>query len=131
MLGKWGQITCNILENDRNACIEVVGFIDDNKSLIGKRLAGKPIYSETYAFNKVLKERDVHEIIFAINNNGIKVARKKKLFDHCVKEAIHIREVPPIKDWIDGQFSSQQIRDIKIEDLLGREPIWLDQETGC
>ena len=39
-----------------------------------------------------------------------------------------IREVPPVKDWINGQLNTRQIQYIKIEDLLGREPILLNQE---
>ncbi|MGV8093726.1 MAG: UDP-N-acetylglucosamine 4,6-dehydratase family protein [Mangrovibacterium sp.] len=39
-----------------------------------------------------------------------------------------VKEVPPIKDWIGGRFSTKQIREVSIEDLLGRDPIWLDME---
>jgi FlaA1/EpsC-like NDP-sugar epimerase len=126
--GMMGQITHGVLENDRYSSMNVEGFIDDNKALIGKRLSGIPIYSEAYAFRKVIKRMENCEIIIAISHNNIKPARKKALLDCCLRYGVNIREVPPLKDWIDGSFSSKQIREIKIEDLLGRDPIWLDQD---
>ena len=55
--GEKGKITLGVLENDRNSKIEVVGFIDDKKSLNGKMLGGKTIYSEDEAFDKILESK--------------------------------------------------------------------------
>lgn len=126
--GEKGKITLGVLENDRNSKIEVVGFIDDKKSLNGKMLGGKTIYSEDEAFDKILESKKVSEIIMAVSANQISIARKKALFDRCLNNNMVIREVPPLEDWVNGQFKSRQIRKIKIEDLLGREPIQLNQE---
>lgn len=125
--GDLGQITWRVLENDRISKATVVGFIDDNKNLVGKRLCGIQIYSERQAFEKLLAEEGINEIVFAVSRDKITSSRKKELFDRCLKNNVHVREVPPVKEWIDGQFSSQQIREINIEDLLGRDAIWLDQ----
>ncbi len=126
--GELGQITLNVLENDGGSSVHVVGFIDDNKLLHGKMLAGNQIYSEKQAFEKIVESKDVHEIILAIDKEGITRDRKKKFLDRCLAASIVVREVPPIKNWIDGKFSSQQIRELKIEDLLGRDPIWLQMD---
>ena len=126
--GELGQITLNVLENDGGSSVSVAGFIDDNKLLHGKMLAGRQIYSEDDAFEKLLKQKQVKGIILAISKNKLQQSRKKSFLDRCLSEGIFVREVPPIKDWIDGKFSSEQIRKVKIEDLLGRDPIWLDQE---
>lgn len=121
--GKMGRITLGVLESDPYSQVHVLGFIDDEKVLIGKRLAGKPIYSEEYAFDKVIERLDVHEIIIAVNHGGIAPDRQKILLNHCLLFGVHVRIVPPLKDWIDGKLRMQQIRDVKIEDLLGRDPI--------
>lgn len=126
--GELGQITRRVVENDSNMRVTVMGYIDDSPSLVGKRLGGVMIYSEEQAFTKVLKAEGINEIVFAVNDKNITKARKKELFDRCMDNNIHIRQVPPVKEWIDGQFSVQQIREVRIEDLLGREPIWLNQE---
>lgn len=124
--GEMGKITQNLLENDHYARIRVVGFIDDDKSLIGKRLLGKPIYSEDYTFNKLLKYIEIREIILAVDRGIINPSHRKQLFDRCLTNGVGIREVSPFKDWINGKLSTNQIKDIKIEELLGREPIQLN-----
>ena len=126
--GEKGKITLGVLENDRNSKVEVVGFIDDKKSLNGKMLGGKTIYSEDEVFDKILKSKKISEIIMAVSANQISASRKKALFDRCLENDMTIREVPPLEDWVNGQFKSRQIRKIKIEDLLGRDPIELNQE---
>lgn len=126
--GGKGKITQNVLENDRTSRMDVVGFIDDNKNLKGKMLSGKTIYSEDEAFDKILKSKKVRQIIMTVGSGQISLSRKKALYDRCLKNGVVIREVPPIEDWVNGQFNSRQIRKIKIEDLLGREPIRLNQE---
>lgn len=126
--GEKGKITHDVLENDRYLNTMVIGFIDDKKGLNGKMLAGKPIYSEEEAFKKILKCKEVCEIILAVSPDKIQLSRKKILFDRCLEHGVNIREAPPVKDWIDGKFSSRQIKEVNIEDLLGRDPIWLNQD---
>jgi len=126
--GELGQITCNILENDGHSHIRVAGFIDDKKVLEGKELSGKQIYTEKQAFKKFIITDEIKEIILAIEKKKISPERKKRFLEHCVQYGVKVREVPLVKDWIGGKFSSRQIRDINIEDLLGREPIWLNQD---
>ncbi len=126
--GELGQITCSVLENDSYSRIRVVGFIDDKRSLEGKELAGKKIYSEDQAFCKFIVNKAVDEIVLGINKKKLEPERRREFLDRCLKEGVTVKEVPPIKDWIGGKFNSRQIRDVRIEDLLGREPIWLSQE---
>lgn len=126
--GDLGQIAFNVLENDVHSHIKVVGFIDDKKVLEGKELSGRQIYTEKQAFNKFIVTGEIKEIILAIEKKKISPDRKKRLLDHCVQYGVKVKEVPPVKDWIGGKFSSRQIRDINIEDLLGRDPIWLNQK---
>lgn len=127
--GEMGKITHQLLENDHHSRIHVIGFIDDDKDLIGKRLSGKPVYSEDYAFNKILKYIDVREIILAVDRGNIDPNRRKLLFDRCLTHNVGIREVSPFKDWINGQITPRQIKEIKIEDLLGRDPIFLNMKS--
>ncbi|MGV8093727.1 MAG: nucleoside-diphosphate sugar epimerase/dehydratase [Mangrovibacterium sp.] len=77
--GELGQITCNVLENDSYSKIKVAGFIDDKKSLEGKELSGKPIYSECQAFKRFINTKKVDEIILAISKNVIDPNRKKRI----------------------------------------------------
>ena len=127
--GNLGQTICNVLENDSYLRIRVIGFIDDKRSLEGKELAGKKIYTEDQAFCKFIVNKEVDEIILGINKKKLNPDRKRAFLDRCLKEGVTVKEVPPIKDWIGGKFNIKEIREINIEDLLGREPIWIDMDT--
>jgi FlaA1/EpsC-like NDP-sugar epimerase len=126
--GEMGMMAMNVIENDNSMGINVAGFIDDKKSLQGKQLLGKPIYTEAYAFRKILKQKKIKEIILAISELNIEPARKRRFFDNCLAHGITIRETPPITDWINGKFETRQIKKVSIEDLLWRKPIKLDQQ---
>lgn len=127
--GERGQVTCNVLESDNYSHVKVAGFIDDKKSLKGKQLAGKQIYTEEQAFDKFINNKAVGEIIMAISKKSIDPGRKKAFLDRCVQQGVTVKEVPSVKDWIDGKFSSKHIRELNIEDLLGRDPIWLNMDS--
>jgi FlaA1/EpsC-like NDP-sugar epimerase len=124
-----GQITLNTLKTDSSLNIKVAGFIDDNVSLHNKYTSGIPIYAPEKAFNKIIPENKVSEIILAIDNSKISNKRKAEITDECLKHQLRIKEVPPIKDWINGELQAKAIRPISIEDLLGRNSIKLDKKT--
>ena len=131
--GQLGQITRNALLTDSSANVKIVGFIDDNESLHHKYMAGIPVYPAEKAFEKIIQENDVTEIIFAIDKAKISLKRKREITDECIKRLMVVKEVPPVKTWMNGELSAESIKKIKIEDLLGRDSIQLDRkkiETG-
>jgi FlaA1/EpsC-like NDP-sugar epimerase len=126
--GKLGQITRNALETDSSGNFKVVGFIDDNPSLHHKYIAGIPIYSVKKAFKEIIPAKEVSELIFAIDRSKISFSRKREIADLCIKNRIDIKEIPPVKKWINGEFNVKAIQRINIEDLLGRDAIHLNCE---
>ncbi len=126
--GKMGQITRNILSGDSSSNVELIGFIDDNTSLQNKISAGIPIYSEKKAFETIISKKKVQELIIAIEPSGVTHQRKREIADLCIKYNILIKEVPPVKSWINGELKAKSIRKIDIEDLLGRDSIQLEKE---
>lgn len=126
--GVLGQTALNALLTDISINIKVVGFIDDNVSLHNKHVLGIPIYSVSNAFNKIVPENKVAEIIFAIDKSEITHKRKKEITDLCLDLQLVLKEVPPVKNWIKGELQAKTIRPIKIEDLLGRNSIHLDRD---
>lgn len=126
--GGLGQTALNALNMDVSINTRVVGFIDDNASLHNKRVVGIPIYSVSSAFNKIIPENKVTEIIFAVDSSEITQKRKREITDMCLDLQLVLKEVPPIKNWIKGELHAKTIRPIKIEDLLGRNSIHLDRK---
>jgi FlaA1/EpsC-like NDP-sugar epimerase len=125
--GTLGQTALNALLTDVSINVKVVGFIDDNTSLQNKYVLGIPIYSVSNAFNKIVPENNVTEIVFAVDSTEISHNRKREITDMCLALQLMVKEVPPIKSWIKGELHAKTIRPIKIEDLLGRNSIKLDR----
>jgi len=121
--GEMGSKARNVIENDAKLNYNILGFIDDNSRLWGLSIGGTKIYSPDDAFSKIIPRNKVKEIILAIPHRSIAVERKREIADRCISSYIKIKEVPDPTTWIDGNLYSDQIRNIDVEDLLGREPI--------
>lgn len=122
--GTSGILTFNALNNDNLFRYNVLGFIDDNFSKKGKTLLGKKIYNLTGALRLIAKHQRVDEVILAIQN--IESERKKRIINVFLKKKVSVKNVPSSYNWINGKLSSEQITRIRIEDLLERDPIQLD-----
>jgi FlaA1/EpsC-like NDP-sugar epimerase len=121
--GSLGQITHQILEHDKDSEYRIIGYLDDNPSKIGKKINGARIYSSKKDTQDLIKEYLVHEVIICVQN--ISLSRKNEVVNSFLKEGIKVRTVPPVNQWVQGSFSSKQIKDLRVEDLLGRPPILL------
>lgn len=122
--GEAGCLTVNeILKDLEHTCIPV-GFLDDDKNKIGKKINGIDVLGSIEDVYKVVETMLIDEIILAMPS--ISVKRKKEILDKCKNLGVKLRILPGIYEIIDGKVNIKQIRDVQIEDLLGREPIWLD-----
>ncbi|WP_334124994.1 nucleoside-diphosphate sugar epimerase/dehydratase [Empedobacter brevis] len=121
--GDSGLITRDILQNDTQHNYKVIGFIDDNQSKIGTFIDGLKIYSIHNIDDKFVDRNDISEIIISIQN--IKTNQMLHLSKSLEDLNVNIKIIPPISNWIDGTYKPNQIKQLKIEDLLGRESIKL------
>lgn len=126
--GNKGQITREVVEKDRSLRIKLVGFIDDNWQLQNKMIGGLPVYSEEKAFSKIIDSEEIKEIIIAVNRNKISKERKRQIINICLQKHIKVSDVPDTSRWINGSLSAKQIKEIEIEDLLGRDAIILNKD---
>jgi len=124
--GRMGMIAHDVLERENQLSFRVVGFIDDNPNLNGKRINGIRVYSASDAINHVLAKKRVTEVIIAIGPWEITRERKQKFVNSCLEKGVQIKEVADVSAWIKGSLEKVKIQNIKIEDLLGREPISID-----
>ncbi|MBY0066588.1 polysaccharide biosynthesis protein [Empedobacter falsenii] len=122
--GDSGLITRDILQNDTQFNYKVVGFIDDKPSKIGTFIDGVKIYSINDIDNKFIERNDISEIIISIQN--IKTNQLLNLSKSLEDFNVNIKIIPPISNWINGTYKPAQIKQLKIEDLLGRESIQLN-----
>lgn len=120
-----GLITKRTIEKAPEASYRIMGFLDDNKKLAGNRLEGIDIY-HTSALRKVIENNEVSQLIIAIQEPDQN--NRKAVVELCLEMGVDVQKVPTTKSWINGEFSTKQISKIKIDDLLGRQPIRLDKE---
>ena len=118
-----GVATQRVLENDGLANIQVIAFIDDDRKKGSKNLNGAPILSFN-DFKEMAAIKPVDELIIA--TYSLPTKRKNELVDFCLDHDIKVLSVPAYSKWAEGKFSSRQLQSIKIEDLLERDPIQIN-----
>jgi FlaA1/EpsC-like NDP-sugar epimerase len=118
-----GVATQRVLENDGLANIQVIAFIDDDRKKGSKNLNGAPIVSFN-EFKEMVAIKPVDELIIATYTLPTK--RKNEVVDFCLDHDIKVLSVPAYSNWAEGKFSSRQLQSIKIEDLLERDPIQIN-----
>lgn len=124
--GQSGMMTKQLLDNDTKSNIKVVGFIEDNARKIGNVIGGVRIYSAQEEFEKVILKQGPTELIIAAEN--IALDRKNNLVDKCLEFGVKVSAVPSADKWIGGEFDISQIKEVRIEDLLGRNAIVLNNQ---
>ena len=122
--GESGIITSGVLNRDSQNNYEIVGFIDDDKSKIGKKIDRIKIYARKEITKEFIENKNISEVILSFQN--VKPERLLYLTDQFLALGIQPKIVPPLKKWIDGDFNANEIKDVKIEDLLDRKPISID-----
>ena len=126
--GDAGIITKNVIEQDTSCHYNILAFIDSSNNKIGKTINGIPVYDTKKVLNKeFLSKNNVKVIILAIPS--LSNEQRKDIINNMVDLGVNIKSVPHLNKWIDNSLKANQIEDIKIEDLLGREPITLGKEN--
>lgn len=120
-----GLIAKRTIERDSILNYKIVGFLDDNRKLAGTRLEGVPVY-HTERLEKLLVAESIDQVIIAIQQP--QESNRSHVVKTCLDAGVEVRKVPSVKSWINGEFSTKQISKVRIEDLLGRQPIVLNQD---
>lgn len=124
--GSAGQMIINELKENPQLKKVPVGIIDDDINKIGRRIHNVKILGETSQIKEIVKKENVDEIILAMAN--VDKARKSEIINICKETKCKLKTIPGIYEIIDGKVDIKKIRDVDIEDLLGREPIKVNME---
>lgn len=123
--GDAGAIIAREVLQNKKGGQKIVGFIDDDKSKIGMSMFGSKIIGDRDDILTVAMKYDVDEIIIAMPSVNRQDVRQ--IVDICQQTSCKIRITPSIYELIDGKFTLDQVRDIDVEDLLGRDAVELEQ----
>ncbi len=124
--GGCGEAALREVRNSLGKSHYVVGFLDDNKTLHGTTIHGFHVIGDTKSLEKIVHEHSINEVLIAIPSAGKKFVRG--LVESCIGQNVQFKILPEIKDFISGKLQIQQIRSVRVEDLLGRDPIKLDRD---
>lgn len=122
--GSAGTMVVRQLQHNREADLYPVAFVDDDRNKQKLEIYNVPVVGTTNHIQEIVEDNDIEHIIIAIpslNRNQINV-----IFEKCRKTKAKTQIVPMLEDLLDGKVSVNEFRDVQVEDLLGREPIQLD-----
>lgn len=124
--GQTGIVTRHVINSTPR--MQVVGFLEDDVHKVGKVLDGIKIFdAKAPGLNRLISDLGVDELI--ITAKELSLERKNELVDVCIRHKVKVRTVPPVGKWVRGELSFSQIKEINIEELLGRESIRLNNEN--
>ena len=125
--GDCGQRTCREFKENPNVKSHVIGFLDDDKDKIGRKIHGVSVLNSIDNLEHTIKSKYVDEIIIAVPNAS--AMRMRQIVSLCRQAGVEFKTVPDMGELIDGKITLNAIRNVEYRDLLGRQPVSLDQES--
>ncbi len=125
--GEAGSMIIREINRSLSANYLPIGFIDDDPKKQGHQLHGIPVLGERKDISRLIKQYEIEEVIIALPSASR--ADIREIINICQQETVHILMVPSMAEIIKGTVSLKQLRDVEIEDLLGREPVRVDLEA--
>lgn len=123
--GQSGVITKQVIDADPRSNYRVIGFLEDDHRKIGNVINGSKIY-DSRDFESIAETLSVKELIISIRE--LPLQRKTDIVERSLQRQVRVRVVPAFEKWVKGEFKLTQIKEVNIEDLLGREAIKMDDE---
>jgi FlaA1/EpsC-like NDP-sugar epimerase len=120
--GRAGEALARDLRRDSQ--YRAVGFLDDNPALRGAKLHGIPVLGTLDDLERVARETAAEMLLIAMPSASNQ--QMQRVVERCEQVDIAFRTVPRLQDVVEGRSSFNQIKEVAIEDLLGREPVSLD-----
>ena len=123
--GQNGSVLKKTIEQTSNNKFKIVAFIDGDENLVGKTIDTVKIFP----FNQikhVFSTWQVKTLFFA--KQDFDLDEKNRIVDFCLENNVKVMNIPPMREWIQGHLNVNQLREVKIEELLGRKQISLKNE---
>ncbi len=125
-VGETAVATKRSLDTDPSVNMSVVAFVDSDTRKKGKVIDSVKIY-HTDDLEKIIKIEKIDDLI--LTPQRMSTECKNGIVDLCLDNNVKVLNVPPIKTWVNGSFKINQIKNVKIEDLLERDAIELEDHV--
>ncbi|WP_461206470.1 polysaccharide biosynthesis protein [Clostridium sp. DL1XJH146] len=125
--GDAGVMLFNEIKRHKSLNYKVVGFIDDDLSKVGKSIFGIKVLGNRKNIDRICRENEVEEILIAVPSIPFK--SKKEIYNICKDTGCRLKTLPGLYEIINGDVKINQLREVDINDLLGRKSIKLNNEN--
>lgn len=122
--GDAGSMLVREFERQPHLGVRVVGFVDDDVTKIGRELNGVRVLGPREKIPQLVEQHAVERIIIAMPSVGADVIRETMAI--CRETGAELKMLPPVGELVSGRVRAQDVRDVRIEDLLRREPVATD-----
>lgn len=111
-------------ELERSVDWRVVALLDDDEGKWGRELSGVRVVGRVEALVEIARAHKARHVILAMPSAPVAVRRN--VADLCAQASLQLMTIPALEDLMAGKISVGALRRIEIEDLLGRDPVWID-----
>ncbi len=125
--GRAGEMLVRDLLRSRDEWYEPVGFVDDSRKKQGREIRGVRVFGSCDEITDLAERLEVDFIVLAIPSANS--AQMRRLVGLCEKAGVPVRTLPPMDRLMSGEVTVNQLRDVSLDDLLGREPVSLDWQA--
>jgi FlaA1/EpsC-like NDP-sugar epimerase len=125
--GAAGTMVVRQLRQNNDVDLYPIAFLDDDKRKHGLEIMGLPVIGGSEDIEQVAKSLNVENIIIAIPS--LNKRELNRIVTECTKTKVKTKIIPMLEDLMVGKVSFNEIRDVEVEDLLGRDPVELDTEN--
>jgi FlaA1/EpsC-like NDP-sugar epimerase/UDP-N-acetylmuramyl pentapeptide phosphotransferase/UDP-N-acetylglucosamine-1-phosphate transferase len=124
--GRAGVMAVREIIGRGSAGMDIMGFVDDDSGKQGSRINGVKVLGTTEDLPKLVRRYDIDQVVITIAQATRK--EMQRIVDICERLPVKMRIIPGYYEIIEGKVEVNRIRDVQIEDLLGREPVQLDDD---
>lgn len=122
-----GEVILREVLRNMSSVVTPVGFLDDDPNKRGMQIHGLRVLGTVEDAPALIRELNVTEVVIATPNaTG---SQMRRILEHVTHGGVHVRTMPSLHQLVDGQVTINQLREVKIEDLLGRAPVSLDGDA--
>lgn len=124
--GRAGVRTAREINSSGDLELEVKGFVDDDSEKQGSVINGVKVFGTTRDIPHLVKELNIDHVIISLSRASR--SQFRRVLDICEAIPVKVRIIPGLSEILGGRVSLTRIRDVQIEDVLGREPVHLDED---
>ena len=123
--GQAGVLAAREIQRRRDTTLRIRGFVDDNPQKWGAIIAGVRVLGNTGDLPRLVRELAIDHVVISLGSASR--ADLKRILTICEQIPVKVRIIPSLSEILQGKVEVSRIRDLQIEDLLGREPVKLNE----